>query len=194
MDILPTHQTADGSGFVGNTLNKREEPVYKNTKDFLALDVVDEYPVRRMKAVQVSNLDLGGDYERAFESIPSRFPRPDGTEYSHFDGVLIPKKDNPETAADFDAYVSPASHFEITTVVKGKRPELWPDPSLALFNLVYVKDVATGRRLLITDFRRPTEGKAQIEQEAILKIFKPSFFFLRVNEENHFGAPKFEND
>lgn len=192
MDKLLTVENIDKNGLYGFT-SYRHEPVYKNSRDFFGLDPIEPYFIRKHKADQISKPVMGDYFGHHFGTIPSPFPKPDGRDYTTYDGILIPKIEYPGSVADFDAYVSPASHHEIARVAFGTEPDKgWRD-KVARFALNYAVDKLSGNRILITDFRAPVEGRGELENQALLKIFKPSYYFFRQNGVNIFEACKSQN-
>lgn len=176
----------------GYTQNARKDAVYKNKVVPILLDVPDDYVLRRMRAKQVQNQELGDRYEKFFTSLPSEYPRGEKKDYTHFDGVILPKVAEPKSWEDFDLFTSKASHYEVYCVGNKARPEKWPDPNIPLFDLAYVQDKASKNRLLIADFRRTSDGfEINPQIEAVLKILKPSYYFMRQGNQTLFAANKF---
>lgn len=189
MDKLTSAEHLDKGSLIGFT-EYRKEPVYKNSREFLGLDPIEPYFIRKHKADKVSNPVVGDYFAHHFYDIPSPYPRPDGRDYTTYDGILVPKVSEPKSVTDFDAYVSPASHHEIARVVFGDELKLgWRD-QIARFALRYATDKVSGNRILITDFRAPVEARGELENKAVLEIFKPSYYFFRLKGVNTFKASK----
>ncbi len=174
------------------TLNNRKDPVYRNKPVPVLLDPIESSFIRRRRAIQIQNNEVGINYYKFFHDIPRYDSHEKKTkDRSCFDGVLIPKTPEPKTWEDYDVYISPASHYEIVAAAKGAAPEQWPDPAYPLFTLNYVRDRFTNQRLFIADLRRAGEGPIEQKVEAILRIIKPSYYFTLHDGKKTFAENKF---
>lgn len=183
----------ENKGFVCLT-SSFKEPIYVNSTDFIGLDPIQPYTNRRLRADQINNrIKSPEKYLSAFGKIPTVHPKPYGTDYTHFDGIIVPRSrrtNNNQDEGVNDLFISPASHYEIGRSILGETYQLKEE--FPQFTLHYLIEPNTKTRILISDFQRPSKD-FDSEHLKILETFRPSFFYAKNGEQKFFRATKLDN-